>query len=273
VDGRRRVYHAMVEGRAQGLRPAYHLKALGYFTGTAPFGAKRHPVALIDANGNGLYGESFRSFSQDPSQAGDMLLVDANHDGRFEQGGIIPKEMLYCGKCIVVDGRFYELAMQADGSALSVKPAAVKYASLKSGYPRFGLLLQSEHGLFPIESRNGVARVPPGEYRVLGWSLENPTLEGRWQVQGGAAGTEGKAPRLAVSESSTASFQLTTPLVAKVQTSREGPDSLSFQLSLTTASGENIGDISVDGRRPPEPTLRLVDDQGNEIATLKFHYG
>src|SRR5436305_1089112 len=83
----RRRYHAMVEGREREGTREYRLKSLGYYTGTARFGPKRCPVALVDANANGLYGDPFRSFSPDGEKMGDMLLVDANKDGRFEPGG------------------------------------------------------------------------------------------------------------------------------------------------------------------------------------------
>jgi hypothetical protein len=278
VDGRRRLYHAKVEqyatfeGTERRPNPEFRLKSLGYYTGTARFGAKRHPVALVDANANGIYGEPFREFDPEGGKMGDMLLVDVNHDGRFEQGGIIPKETLYCGKCIVVDGRFYELALRPDGSAMSVTPARVRLASLKSGYPRFGLMLKSPDGVLPIESRNGVAQVPPGEYQVMAWSIEHRAGTGKWSVMGSSPAIG--APELKVSENGDTSFQLKSPLKAKVTAERNGPPgNIGFQLQLTTASGENIGDVNVDGRRPPEPRLRLLDEGGNEVADLKFHYG
>jgi hypothetical protein len=272
VDGQRRLYHAVVEGRERGPNREYVLRSLGYYTGAVPFGSKRCPVALVDANANGLYGDPFRGFSPDPEQFGDMLLVDANKDGRFDPGGMIPREMLFCGKCIVVDGRFYELALRPDGSGMRVTPAPVKLATLRSGYPRFGIMLLNDKGVLPLESHNGVIRVPPGQYRVLRWSLDHPTREGKWEVQGGAMG-EGEGPQLVVPEDGAASFQLTTPLLAKVTASPVTPGSLDFQLSLTTSSGETIANIAVNGQRPPEPTLKLLDEGGNEVATLKFHYG
>jgi hypothetical protein len=273
VDGRKQLYHAMLEGQEGGPVPAYFLKSLGYYVGTARFGAKRYPVALVDFNANGLYGDPFRDFGPDPSKAGDMLLVDTDGDGRFEQAGVIPKETLWCGRRIVVDGRFYQLAIGQDGSALHVTPAPVKLAAIGSDYPRFGLILANDDGVLPIESQNGQARVPVGNYRVLVWSIERRTESGKWEVQGGAWGTEAGAPELTVAEGGSASFKLAAPLRAKVTAARTSPRDIDFQLSLTTASGENIGNVAVDGRQPPEPTLRLLDDQGNEVANLRFHYG
>jgi hypothetical protein len=273
VDGRKRLYHAMLEGREGGPATEYFIKSLGYYAGRTRFGAKRHSVALVDFNGNGLFGDPFRDLSFDPGKSGDMILVDANGDGRFEQGGIIPKETLYCGKCIVVDGRFYELATRSDGSALRVTPAPVKLAAVRSDYPRFALILVNEHGVLPIESQGGVARVPVGTYRVAGWSIEHRAGGRKWEVQGGGGQPEGSAPELAVTEGGSPSFKLSSPLVAKVADTRTSGQGIDFQLEVTTASGERIGNVAVDGQQPPEPTLKIVDARGNEVATLKFHYG
>jgi hypothetical protein len=180
-----------------------------------------------------------------------------------------------------VDGQFYTLQIGRGGSALRVTPATVKLAAIRSDYPRFGLLLANDDGVLPIESQNGQAQVPVGRYRVLVWSIERRgdgqgeagAGGGKWEVQGGAWGTDAPAPELAVDERGSASFKLAAPLRAKVTAAHATPQDLDFQLSLTTASGENIGSVLVDSRQPPEPMLRLVDDQGHEVARLKFHYG
>jgi len=273
VDGQRQLYHAMIEARQRGGKPEYVLQSQGYYTGTARFGLKSYTVAVVDANANGLYGDPFRGFSPDQEKLGDQFLVDVNNDGRFEQGGFIPREMLFCGHCVVVDGRFYELAIRPDGSAVGVTPAKVPLATVRSGYPRFGLLLWNEKGVLPLESRKGVIRVPPGQYRLLVWSLEHPAPAGKWEVQGGAVGTDSEGARLVVPAAGSTSFQLTTPLRAKVTAIRGAPNDFDFQLNLTTSSGETIANIAQDGQRPPEPMLKLVDAAGREVAALKFHYG
>jgi hypothetical protein len=228
---------------------------------------------LVDFNANGRYGDPFRDFGSDPSRAGDLILVDADGDGRFDQNSILTKELLWCGRRLVVDGQFYQVEIERGGSMLRVTPATVKLAAIRADYPRFGLLLANEDGVLPIESRNGQAQVPVGRYRVLVWNIERRAESGKWEVQGGAWGTDAPAPELAVDERGSASFKLAAPLRARVTTARITPQDLDFQLSLTTASGENIGNVVVDGRQPPEPMLRLVDDQGREVARLKFHYG
>jgi hypothetical protein len=276
VDGRTRLYHARLEtfDRGPNTGPSdYWLRSLGYYIGDAQFGVKRLPVALVDANANGLYGDAQRGFGREPGLAGDMVLVDANKDGRFEQGGIIPKESLWCGKCIVVDSRFYELNLRADGSALTVTPAAVKLASLRASYPRFGIVLVGDHGVFPIEAKHGVARVPPGEYKVLSWSLEQRAPSGKWSVQGSGMGAEGGMQVLKIGENEPSSFQLKAPLIAKVTPQKFTPGAIDFSLSLTTSSGESIQGVTVNGRQPEEPMLRVLDEGGNEVAKLKFHYG
>ena len=91
----------------RGGKPEYVLQSQGYYTGTVRFGPKSYTVAVVDANANGLYGDPFRGFSPDQEKLGDLFLVDVNNDGRFDQGSFPPREMLFCGHCVVVDGRFY----------------------------------------------------------------------------------------------------------------------------------------------------------------------
>ena len=109
------------------------------------------------------------------------------------------------------------------------------------------------------------ATLQAGVYRL--------TPAGKWEVQGGAVGTDSEGARLVVPAAGSASFQLTTPLRAKVTAIRGAPNDFDFQLNLTTSSGETIANIAQDGRRPPEPMLKLVDASGREVAALKFHYG
>lgn len=278
VDGQTRLYHAAIETRpmppgATG-RGEYFLKALGYATGEVRFADRTHPVALVDFNGNGLYGDTFRSLEFKPETMGDVLLVDSNHDGQFEQSGIISREFLYCGRCVVVDGRFYELSVRPDGSALRAVPAKGPTVAIRSDYPRLGLMLAGRDGILGLESTNGAIRVPPGEYRVLYWNLEHPSDTGRWQVSGGAMSATESAPKLLLTEQGGASFKLTPPLVAKVSANRNGPPgAIDFSFSLATTSGESISNVAVDGRQPTAPTLRLLDEAGQEVANLTFHYG
>lgn len=280
VDGKTRLYHAAIEGRVYGAPPGepppppeYRLKSLGYYIGEARFDAKTYPVALVDYNANGLYGDPFREL-YNPEKAGDMLLVDRNRNGRFEESGPIPREMLHCGKCIVVDGRFYELTTRADGSTLGVTPARVPLATVRSNYPRFSLMLASDDSLLTIEGKSSRARVPPGKYRVVAWNIEQQAPDGKWEIQGsGAARPDAKEPDLIVEKKSGASFRLPTPLVAEVGYTPMGPREFNFILSLTTASGQRVNNVLVNGRMPEEPVLRLLDETGNEVAKLKFHYG
>jgi hypothetical protein len=282
VDGRTRIYHAAIETQPRPPMPAgsaappaeYTLKGLGYVMGEVRFASRVHPVAIVDFNANGIYGDSFRSLDFRPQTMGDMVLVDANHDGRFEQSGPISRESLYCGRCIVVDGRFYELAVRPDGSALRVTPANAPLVAIRSEYPRLGLMLASRDGILPLDGKDGTVRVPPGDYKVLYWNVEHPTGSGRWQVSGGTMGDAGNAPTLTISERGSAAFRLSRPLVAKVSAAKSGlGGSFDFQFSLATTSGESINNVALDGRQPPAPTLRLLDEQGKEVANLTFHYG
>jgi hypothetical protein len=174
----------------------------------------------------------------------------------------------------VVDGRYYELDVRPDGSALRVTPAKVPLVAIRSDYPRLGLMLASRDGILPLDGKDGTVRVPPGHYKVLYWNVEHPAEGRRWQVSGGAMGDAGNAPTLSLEPQGSATFRLKPPLVAKVTAAKNGlPGTIDFRFSLATASGESINNVAIDGQQPPAPTLRLLDEQGKEVANLTFHYG
>src|SRR5206468_4239180 len=94
-------------------------------------------------------------------------------------------EVCYYARCVRVDGRYYDLTVHGDGSGLSATPARVPLGTLRSGYERFALMLGSDQGILTVRSETGTGQVPIGEYRLLGWQIEQRDTDGSvWLTQG-----------------------------------------------------------------------------------------
>jgi hypothetical protein len=298
VGGSRVQYHVAVVAYDYQNPPTYFLQSWGYYSGEARFvgngrravprGNGRHivprgngtasvpyAVALVDYNANGLFNDVFKDYAE--GKTGDVLLVDVNRDGKFEQNEFASSEFRHCAKCVQVDGRYYELNVRPDGTGFTATPAQPQLATLQSGYDKFALVLSSENGMLSLRSDNGAARIPVGEYRIYGWQVEQRDKDGNvWLAQGNRYRNGGDAPVLSVKDTErhgVRSLRLASPLVAKLSVRANGGRDFDFSLNFTTASGEVINNVSSNGQPMPEPRLKIVDAKGKEITTLPFHYG
>jgi hypothetical protein len=271
VGGTRVQYHASIVLHGPDDHPDYRLQSWGYYSGEARFGEKIYPVAVIDHNGNGLFNDLYKG--HDDNSAGDLLLIDVNGDGKFEENEFASPEYRPCARRVMVDGRYYDLSPRADGSSFTVAPATTKLATLRSGSDNFALMLTSDGGMLTVRSENGQAQVPVGDYRIYGWRIEQRDRDGSiWIAQGTRYQGAEEAPKLSV-QADTTLPPLGTPLMARLKVDPGGGREFQYTLSLTAASGEEIGDVTRNGQRMPEPRLKVVNAQGKEIANVPFHYG
>jgi hypothetical protein len=272
VDGNRTLYHAAVAVQEGGRSSEYRLQSWAYYSGEARFGEKSYPVALVDANGNGLFNDPFRGF--EGAQAGDLLLMDTDGTGNFEPTPeFISPKMRYCARRLQVDGRYYDLNIRPDGSALTVAPTTARLATLQSDYSQFSLILASADGWLAVKSDKGTAQVPVGDYRLVGWQIEQRDREGNtWVTQGNRYQGADEAPAFPVLGDRPLP-RLGSPLTAKLEVDRNGGREFEYRLNFTGASGETIGEITRNGQRMPEPRVRILDAAGREVANLPFHYG
>lgn len=271
VNGKRQVYHAMVEMTERG-PDTCRLYSVCYTLGTVALGAKKYTVALVDKNANGLFNDTPKLEGEEPFR-GDYLLVDLNGNGQFDYEYPVSEEVLAGASRFVLDGKVYRVEKRADGLAMTVRQDNTPLVEVRSDFAQFQLLLMNEMGILSIRSVSGAARIPAGNYGVLNWVVRKQDASGRlWQVQGGYNITMPKPPPLVVQPGVSPRFQLSAPLKVKIQVDRVGGDYL-FSLQFTTASGEQISAITADGSRPPQPRLRILGEDGSELAVLKFEYG
>jgi len=271
VGGARTLYHAAIVAEERPTSTDYRLQSWAYYSGEARFGDKSYPVALVDSNGNGLFNDLSRGLERD--NAGDVLLMDVNGDGKFDQEEFAGPEFRYCGRRMQVDGRYYDLEIQPDGSGFRVAPTTAKLATLHSDSSQIALMLVSKDGMLAVRGENGEAQVPVGDYRIVGWQVERRDRDGnRWVAQGSQNRLGGEPPLLSVKADASLP-RLGSPLRAQLAVQPAGGREFDCQLNFTGASGEVIGQVTRNGQQMPEPHVRILNAGGKEIANLPFHYG
>jgi hypothetical protein len=271
VGGSPTLYHAAILVQERPTTAEYRLQSWAYYSGEARLGEKSYPVALVDSNGNGLFND--RARGADPESAGDALLFDLNGDGKFEQYEFANPECQDAERRIAVDGHYYDLAIPPDGSSFRVTPTTARLAMLRSGPEPFALLLLSDDGMLPVRGENGQARVPVGDYRIMGWQVEERDRDGSlWKVEGSRERLGGEPRRLSV-KADMPLPRLGSPLQAQLQVQPAGGREFDCQLSFTGASGEVIGQVQRNGEPMPEPHMRILDARGIQVADVPFHYG
>jgi hypothetical protein len=258
------------ESTADRVQIQHHLVVLnaGYYQGVVTFGDQKRLVAVVDADGNGLYNDCLR----EKDVASDRLLIDQNGDGKLD-GGYQSDEAQPLGRIVAVGGRYWQLEVAPDGSSLAVKPLDRPLGTLLLGEGRFSFLVGSDRGVLRVHAEHGIAQLPAGTYRLQEGSYRLTGRNGKdWRFLFKANGeSEGKIEVLA---GRTTPMALGPPLLPKVTVTEDAGNQLALNLQLQGAGGELVTDVRVGpGEKPPPPRAKIIDATGREVALLDFHYG
>jgi hypothetical protein len=234
----------------------------GYYEGVVTFGDRKHRIAVVDADGNGLYNDLMK----DESHAGDRLLIDC---GKVEGSAAEKGQPL--GRYLLVDDRYWQMDVAADGSSVIVEALEKRLGGIRTGLADFTLLLNGEEGGLQVHSTEGVVRVPAGKYHLfrVQYRLADPSGR-RWHFLGQArAGTMVEVPA-----KGEVKVPLGPPLVPKVALTSPEAGRLVLDVSVSGNGGETYRAVHFGaGETPPVPKARILDAGGRELAVLDFHYG
>jgi len=259
-------YHFLARCYAQDRRyPYVVLESACYYVGRLRLGGQSYKVALVDNNSNG----AFNDFGRSPYE-GDRLLIDLNGDGKFPTGGPDNPESFPLSKLLQVQDRYLKLEVAPEGSRLKVSQPQLKFGQVRSKAGAFQITLSSADGLLRIKSANGWARVPARKYTLLRAVLTQKDRRGRrWELQSASSRTN---PTVQVVADRATELKLGGPLKARISAHVSGRH-VNFSLRLADAAGLDVSGITVDGRRPPAPRLRIKRSNGQEVGRYDFHYG
>jgi len=235
--------------------------------GECKFGEKTYPVRVVDGNANLKFSDvlkpPYRPRSRMPV---DCVVVDTG-DGKFSSGAITS----YVGQPIFVDGEWYGI----DISDMKIKAAVLKTAggTIKINAPRWRCTMVGKKYYLSLTGGADPVAVPADEYRTAYYTVytgSDPrkrcaTISGYGSFSGGKAFTVAPGQEVDVT--------LGAPIEAKVFASNRG-GKVNMNLVMTDSLGGRVRSITTSaGRRPPAPSIEVVDKTGKIVYTAKLKYG
>lgn len=133
----------------------------GFYQGLVTFGNHKRLLAVVDANGNGLYNDGMK----DNHRSCERLLIDDNNDGKLD-GSFRSEEAQPLGRYVQVGDKYWKLDVAADGSSVFVEPLAKPLGTVRSEQKDYMVLVTGDEGVIRLRSQNGSARLPEGTYRL-----------------------------------------------------------------------------------------------------------
>jgi peroxiredoxin len=118
-----------------------------------------------------------------------------------------------------------------------------------------------------------MATVSPGEYWLTGWNLTLADGKGRrWKARGGVLGMPPLQSRFDLRAGQKVAVPLAGPLGVSLAPVVQGRRTI-FTMTFVGPLGDRCFEVSVDGKRPPQPWLKILDEKGNVVDRLRFSFG
>ncbi len=245
-------YHLSVEHYWRPDRTYCLLIPACWYEGPVTVGGVKKHCTLIDYNVNAQFNDKSLNFGQcDRIRIGDQ----DSRDTRFVGNYIEVEDKLYRPQ-IARDGAFIVL-IEADDVAYGAIRVAENITSFAAG---------GENGLFTRKPKEGIARLPVGDYRFDHWSIVKDDKGAKWELRGSAGGGP-----FTVTQDEEVEIEVGEPVYSSVAVSRSGSYH-SFSQNLEGRGGERI-ELLRNGSRPQPPKLRIRNRDGTYDRGMSFEYG
>jgi len=251
----------------QATRRGLSLMLSSVMKGTCKFGAKIYPVRVVDGNANLGFSDALKPpFSPRSRMPFDRIVVDTG-DGKFSSSAITS----YVGQPIFVDGKWYSI----DIADMKITAAAQKITggSVKVNAPRWRCTLIGKNNYLTLNGGTGPIAVPADEYRTANYTVFTGSEPGKRcaTVSGYGSFSGGKA--FTVASGQTVGLSIGAPIEAAVVAAMRG-GKVRINLMMKDALGGRIRSITNnEGKRPPAPSIEVVDKAGKIVYTAKLKYG
>ncbi len=243
-------------------------------TGKVRLGKRSCKVVLIDGDLDGRYNSVFAGMSPSGQRTPrpDFLGIDLDQNGEFANSGMDSWEQRPLTRMIELDGRYYNLTASPDGAKLRIAKATPKMGTLAMQDRDLQALLMCDSGYVCIRGSEGKMNVPVGKYRAVYGFLSRTDEEGaKWTLTCGRG--MGKLTDFEVREGQVLKFNAGAPIALKADVRKRG-STVSIGFSAVGQAGENYaGGAQKDGKRPPPPKLKILDEKGKVLSQGTFEYG
>ncbi|MDP6542695.1 MAG: hypothetical protein QGH60_01820 [Phycisphaerae bacterium] len=251
----------------QATRRGLSLMLSAVMEGTCKFGAKTYPVRVVDGNANLGFSDALKPpFSPRARMPFDKIVVDTG-DGKFSSAATTS----YVGQPVFVDGKWYSIDI-AD-MKITASPQKITGGSVKASAPRWQCTLIGKKNYLTLNGGTEPIAVPADEYRTSNYTVFNGSdpLKRSGTIRGYGSFSSGKT--FTVASGKTAELSIGAPIEATVVASMRGAK-VNMNLMMKDALGGRIRSITTnEGKRPPAPSIEVVDKAGKIVYTAKLKYG
>jgi hypothetical protein len=299
-------FHMRVYSSSSGYSRAY-LYGAAYRHGEITLNGEKKRVVLVDFNSNGRFDDAMSvsnlsSGTVYPS-TGDMIYFDPKPgQGGYPYGYDVTTndEQQPVGKCVNIDGRFYDMEISPAGDKLTLTPLSKPVGQIANPNKGFRAIVYGDPGIVKISGgETGQAALPVGDWKLLSYTIDRTAVpaepkeesslldtlsaalvqsEGssnpRWNLV--SARAKGNYTAVKVRDGKTVDLAFGPPYKPIVQVSRSYPSSsgaVYLSLSLVGTGDEVCSNLMVNGSRPAQPQFTIVGPDGKEVAQGKFRYG
>ena len=289
-----------VSGWCQSLggRLSAGLSATCALEGKCQFGEKSYAVRIIDGGFSLCFSDALPIRLKEGKVSGsqplqtwcDTVLLDLGGSG-FAKG---VKKTVF-GAPVLVDGKWYELAVSADSKKVSARPVEIQAGQLLIPHEDWWALLVGDKGGFYAAGGKEAIDIPAGDYALMYYEqqlgdgksagsltiVDRASMDEKQSVQVIAI-APGKRQELAIGTPLTASvegkateWQERTGIVGgllQAVGAKGAAKQVQFSMILTDAGGRTVMSFNPAGptRRP---TVKVLDAQGKQIASGKMEFG
>ena len=239
----------------------------GWYMGKITLGGKPYECRLVDYNGNGV----FNDVSSDFAQLDRIILTPILPADTATPARSVPdeREMYFMGKFLEVGDVYYRPEPARDGAFIKLTPLKdVKVGQVRVPKEVTQIKAGGENGLIVVRPRDGLGRLPVGDYKLFDWQADRKVNNVPWRLRGSQIGDQGK---FQVAEGKEASVNIGEPVTVSLVIN-ERKNEFSFDLKLTGRLGESI-EMTSNGNRSDAPKLRITNSDGTYNKTLNFEYG
>jgi hypothetical protein len=256
-----------------------HVYSAACCEGEIAVGGKTYKAALLDGDGNGLFSDVYAPYEGRERRGnvyarGDSLLIDLNGDGEMKQSPVGGFEEFPLSKYLSVDGECYKLTVAPHGRSVTLAACEAACGFLVPPKGRTVSVLLGEEGAITVHG-GGKAKAPADTYHMAHCGTEAKDAEGRvWRVTGRGLWEQ---PAIEVKPGEKTELAYGAPFVAEVTVDKRSSSEYRFGLKITGQAGEayTARDFRpVDSKEsPPAPTLNIIDEKGETVASGSFRYG
>lgn len=207
----------------------------GWYEGEITVAGQKKSCMLVDYNVNGTFNDkSLEPGDSDRIRISQKGSLNTRWVGNYTES----PDIRFVGNYIELDDVLYRLEIARDGAFIKLAGAKdVKFGQVKLPETITKFTAGSENGLFICEMKNGLARLPVGEYHIESWDIRRKDKTGKsWTMRGGSFGGRGN---FEIAEESETALEIGEPVTAKLQVNLNGAN-YEFKKSIRGRLGEYV---------------------------------